>query len=373
MGLSPEHSSNLYCCEDVGDLAIWDNDTWISDLNLPLDFTEEIDDDINDDDDIDNSLIDWLIDSEINHIPLSDYLQRIRNHSIDPISRQDAINWILKVHEHFHFRPVTAYLSVNYLDRFLSSYPLPDGNGWPLQLLSVACLSLAAKMEELKVPHLIDLQILEPKFVFNSSMILRMELLVMSNLKWRLRSVTPFDFLDYFVSRLPSCFGSRRNVFFTRTFSRASDLIFSTIRVTDFLSYSPSIIAAAAVILASGGGIDLPEAAADQKSSSFYDKVSKEVVRGCHQLMVEYLAADTCTLGVVKSVRTESGPLEIPVTPIGDVKHVKSQSGPPESPIGVIDAAACKSCDTQKSKSEMTEPSHANNPSTSKRRRLVFD
>ncbi|RZC62790.1 hypothetical protein C5167_024523 [Papaver somniferum] len=367
MGLSPEHSaSNLYCCEDVGDLATWDNDTWISDLNLPLDFSEEIDDDDDVEDD-NNSLIDWLIDTEIHHIPLH-YLQRIRDHSIDPISRQNAINWILKVHEHYHFRPVTAYLTVNYLDRFLSSYPLPDGNGWPLQLLSVACLSLAAKMEELKVPNLIDLQISEPKFVFNSSMILRMELLVMSNLKWRLRSVTPFDYLDYFVSKLPSSFGSPRNVFFTRTFSRASDLIFGTIRVTDFLSYSPSIIAAAAVILASGGGIDL-SVAEDQKSVTYYDKVSKEVVRGCHQLMKEYLAADTCTLGVVESVRSESGPLQ---TPVSDVKHVKSQSGPPESPIGVIDAAACKSCDTHKSKSENPETSPSK-PSSSKRRRLVFD
>lgn len=32
-------------------------------------------------------------------------------------------------------------------------------NGWPLQLLSVACLSLAAKMEEPLVPSLLDLQV----------------------------------------------------------------------------------------------------------------------------------------------------------------------------------------------------------------------
>lgn len=33
-------------------------------------------------------------------------------------------------------------------------------NGWPLQLLAVACLSLAAKMEERLVPSLLDLQVL---------------------------------------------------------------------------------------------------------------------------------------------------------------------------------------------------------------------
>jgi len=34
-----------------------------------------------------------------------------------------------------------------------------ESNGWPLQLLSVACLSLAAKMEEPLVPSLLDFQV----------------------------------------------------------------------------------------------------------------------------------------------------------------------------------------------------------------------
>ncbi|OVA03973.1 Cyclin [Macleaya cordata] len=342
MSLSPEHSaSNLYCGEDAGDVAFWDDDTWIPDLPTPLDFTIDVDDD-----DQDDRTITWLIDSELDHIPVSDYLRRIRDHSIDPISRQDAINWMLKVHAHYHFRPVTAYLSVNYLDRFLSYTTLPPGNGWPLQLLSVACLSLAAKMEEIKVPLLLDLQILEPRFVFEPRTVRRMELLVMSNLKWRLRSVTPFDFVDYFVSKL-HCFGSsRNNVIFSRIFSRASDLILNTIRVIDFLGYSPSTIAAAAVLLASGECVDFP-AVEDQNTVNFYDRVSKEVVRGCHRLMGEYLT-DTC--------------------PLAGVKHVISPSAPPQSPIGVLDAASCKSCDTQKSSFVNTESSQAE-PSN-KRQRL---
>lgn len=39
-----------------------------------------------------------------------------------------------------------------------------ETNGWPMQLLSVACLSLAAKMEEPLVPSFLDLQVL----LFNS-------------------------------------------------------------------------------------------------------------------------------------------------------------------------------------------------------------
>ncbi|CAL5421337.1 unnamed protein product [Camellia sinensis] len=73
-----------------------------------------------------------------------------------------------------------------------------EGKRWLWQLLSVACLSLAAKMEETRAPLLLDLQVLEPKFMFEPKTVQRMELFVMAKLKWRLRVITPFDFVDYF-------------------------------------------------------------------------------------------------------------------------------------------------------------------------------
>ena len=72
-------------------------------------------------------------------------------------ARQDAVNWMLKVHSHYIFRPKTAYLSETYLDRFLCTYDLP-GKEWSLQLLSLARIAVAAKKEERSVPLLLDLQ-----------------------------------------------------------------------------------------------------------------------------------------------------------------------------------------------------------------------
>ncbi|THG15899.1 hypothetical protein TEA_008934 [Camellia sinensis var. sinensis] len=88
----------------------------------------------------------------------------------------------------------------------------------------------------------------------------------------------------------------------------------NTIRVVDFLGFRPSTIAAAAVISAAGDGAGLPE--------TFYERANRvicvaEMVRSCHQLMVEYLI-DTC-----------------------------QTSEPPLSPAGVIEAAGCRSCDTR--------------------------
>jgi hypothetical protein len=58
-----------------------------------------------------------------------------------------------------------------------------------------------------------------------------MELSVMTILNWRLRSVTPFDFLDYFISKLPSSSSSTPSPeLFNRVFYASSDLILSTTR-----------------------------------------------------------------------------------------------------------------------------------------------
>ncbi|KAL8541598.1 hypothetical protein ACS0TY_002750 [Phlomoides rotata] len=184
--------------------------------------------------------------------------------------------------------------------------------GWPFQLLSVACLSLAAKMEEMYLPCLLDLQMLEPVYVFEPKTIQRMELLVSATLDWRLRSVTPFDYLHYFISMLPSTSDSVSTLH-----SVASSIIVNTTRVVDFMGFPPSVIAAAAVISAVGKGVNLPDT---------YDvRISRESVRSCHQLMEEYLL-DTCPSDYLK---------------VGSVEAPE-----PPSPMGVLDAAACASCDT---------------------------
>ncbi|KAJ0744078.1 putative cyclin domain-containing protein [Helianthus annuus] len=262
---------------------------------------------------VEDSFVDSLIAGESDYSPVSDYLLR----SVHVTHRQDSINWILNAHAHYHFHPLTAVLSVNYFDRFLSAAPasLEWDNGWKFQLLSVACFSLAAKMEEPEVPLLLDLQVSEPRFVFEPKSIQKMELWVIEKLNWRLRSVTPFDFIDYFVHKLPQSSCANEHHFYRQ----CSDLIVKTIRVIDFMRFRPSVIAAAAVVSAAGEGVEIPE--------SYYEKVDKvlEMVRSCHQLMEEYLV-DTCP-----SVR----------------KQWRSDERPAASPDGVLDAATCVSCDTR--------------------------
>ncbi|KAH6773141.1 hypothetical protein C2S52_003999 [Perilla frutescens var. hirtella] len=317
--------SNVYCDDELADDVVR---SAAAAASLPPD---------------DSTFIARILDSEPHHMPHPDYIRLCQNRSIHLTSRQDSINSILKVHAHFEFKPVTAFLSINYFDRFLAAHTLPE-TGWPFQLLSMACISLAAKMEELHVPWLLDLQMLERAFVFEPRTIQRMELLVLATLKWRLRSVTPFDYLHYFISVLPS--SAAASDFVSTLHSVASDIILNTTRVIDFMRFPPSVIAAAAVISAAGtAGADLPD--------TLDERINREMVRSCHQLMEEYLL-DTCPSQALKILSVEP-PLA------------------PPSPLGVLDAAACVSCDTHSENPALAHGSREAEPENKRRRLSATD
>ena len=119
---------------------------------------------------------------------------------------------------------------------------MQQDKAWPLQLLSVACLALAAKMEETKAPLLLDLKMVEPRFMFKPKTVQRMELLVMASLKWRLRTITPFDFAYLFIAKL-SCSASTLGDL-SYNVSHVSDVIIKTclgIIITSTRLYTPRI------------------------------------------------------------------------------------------------------------------------------------
>ncbi|KAE8697372.1 Cyclin-D4-1 [Hibiscus syriacus] len=177
------------------------------------------------------------------HLPGYDYLKRLRTGDLDLSARKQAIEWICKASAYFSFGHLSICLSINYLDRFLSMYSLPRDKTWAIQLLAVACLYIAAKMEETMVPSSVNLQVGEPKFVFEAKTIQRMELLVLSTLKWRMLVLTPCSFIDYFLSKL--CNDQYPS---STLISRSLQLILNTIRGIDLLEFRPSEIAAAVAV-----------------------------------------------------------------------------------------------------------------------------
>ncbi|XP_048131295.1 cyclin-D3-1-like isoform X2 [Rhodamnia argentea] len=158
-------------------------------------------------------------------------------------ARREAVEWMMRVHAHYAFSALTALLAVNYWDRFMCSFPLQEEKPWMTQLSAVACLSLAAKVEETQVPLLIDFQVDDSSPVFEAKNIQKMELLVLSSLKWKMNPVTPLSFLDYMTRRL----GLTGHLCweFLRRCEHVLLSVISDCRLTCFL---PSVIAASTML-----------------------------------------------------------------------------------------------------------------------------
>ncbi|XP_062097798.1 cyclin-D3-1-like isoform X2 [Humulus lupulus] len=273
-----------------------------------------------------------MVEKECQHLPGIDYLERLRSGGLEFGARKEALGWIGKANAHFSFGPLCSYLSISYLDRFLSAYDIPS-TVWTAQLLAVTCLSLAAKMDETEVPLAQDLQMCDSKFVFEPITIRRMELLVLSTLKWRMQAVTPFSFLDYFLRKINNDETPAKT-----SVQRSIQLLLSTVNGIDFLEFKPSEVAAAVAIsaLAETNTVDTEIAV-----SVLMQYVEKERVLRCIQL-IQDSQLNNGSNGLVRSV--------------------------PQSPIGVLDAA----CFSYKNDGT-TVGSCANSPhsnSDNKRRRL---
>ncbi|KAH9626494.1 hypothetical protein KSS87_020196 [Heliosperma pusillum] len=267
-----------------------------------------------------------LFDKEMQHFPGFDYLKRLKNGDLDLIARNEAVNWIEKKEK-----------------------------AWMMQLLAVACLSIAAKIDENDVPFSLDLQVCETKFVFEAKTIQRMELLVMSTLNWRMQSVTPFSFIDSFLYKISCDQVPTPSLIF-----QAIQLILSTIKGIDLLQYKPSEIAAAVAIAVSEETqtVQNPDNAF---SLLFPEQLEKERVMKCVEMMHDLRLNNVCN--------GSSG--------ITSTSSSSSSSYVPQSPIGVLDVT-CMSYKSDDTSSIHLSESCANSThkipiSASKKRKLNND
>ncbi|KAK9707346.1 hypothetical protein RND81_07G191100 [Saponaria officinalis] len=270
---------DLLCSEDTGDLLVaGDSPEISSDFHSPMNYIDD-----------DEISIAAFIDDERISASSSPSLSAASAAAavVDSSSRSQSVAWIYKVRAFYGFQAVTAYLAVNYLDRFLSSHHLPQTGGWGIQVLAVACLSLAAKMEEPLVPSLLDFQVEGAKFVFEPKTIQRMELLVLSVLDWRLRLVTPFTFLSFFSFKLDAS-GTNAGLLMTRS----TDIILSNIiQEASYMEYKPSSIAAASILCAAS---ELPclSSVTPELAESWCHGLCKDNVKDCYKLMQQFVGDD---------------------------------------------------------------------------------
>jgi hypothetical protein len=110
---------------------------------------------------------------------------------IDWSMRAVLVDWMVQVHEKFRLLPETLFLSVNYLDRFLSSKLISVQK---LQLAGVSSLMIAAKFEEIHPPRLRE-WVYAVDGGYGHEEILKAERFVLSNLQFDVSSPNPYQFL----------------------------------------------------------------------------------------------------------------------------------------------------------------------------------
>ncbi|XP_051149989.1 cyclin-D5-3-like [Andrographis paniculata] len=158
-------------------------------------------------------------------------------------ARLDGISYILKTRDRLKLRSQTAYASVTYLDRFLARRrSLDEEKQWVVRLLCISCLSIAAKMVEMKVPRLSEFCC--EGYTFGSKIIQRMEVLVLNTLEWEIGLVSPFHYIQFFARKFLE--NTPRN---SDAIYRAVDVILGTMRDVKIMCHRPSVVAAAATLI----------------------------------------------------------------------------------------------------------------------------
>lgn len=135
-------------------------------------------------------------------------------------------------------------MAMNYLDRFLSLEPVKKSR---LQLLGATCMFVASKMKE-TIPLTAEKLCIYTDNSIRPEELLQMELLLVNKLKWNLAAMTPHDFIEHFLSKMPVAEENKQII-------RKHAQTFVALCATDvkFISNPPSMVAAGSVVAAVQG------------------------------------------------------------------------------------------------------------------------
>ncbi|KAH7318679.1 cyclin-like protein [Stachybotrys elegans] len=150
-----------------------DDEAW--DVSMVAEYGEEI--------------FEYMRELEIKMLPNAHYMDN--QTEIQWSMRSVLMDWLVQVHGRFGLLPETLFLTVNYIDRFLSNKIVSIGK---LQLVGATAILLASKYEEINCPSLYDITYMVD-WGYSKEEILKAERFMLSMLGFELGWPGPMSFL----------------------------------------------------------------------------------------------------------------------------------------------------------------------------------
>ncbi|XP_027356046.1 cyclin-A2-2-like [Abrus precatorius] len=179
--------------------------------------------------------------TELERRPLTNYMDKLQQ-DITPRMRGILVDWLVEVSEEYKLVPDTLYLTVNLIDRCLSTKFIQKQR---LQLLGVTCMLIASKYEEICAPRVEEFCFITDN-TYTKEEVLKMESEILNLLHFQLLVPTIKPFLRRFIQAAQSSY----KVPCVQLEFLANYLAELTLVEYSFLQFLPSLVAASAVFLA---------------------------------------------------------------------------------------------------------------------------
>lgn len=173
--------------------------------------------------------------------PLPDYIGRVQK-DISANMRGILVDWLVEVAEEYKLVSDTLYLSISYVDRYLS---LNEISRQKLQLLGVSAMLIASKYEEISPPHVEEFVYITDN-TYNREEVVEMEAEILKSLEFELGNPTIKTFLRRFtmIAQETYEFNTLQFEFLGYYLAELSLLDYNCVK------FLPSLIAASVIFLA---------------------------------------------------------------------------------------------------------------------------
>ncbi|XP_014500307.1 cyclin-A2-2 [Vigna radiata var. radiata] len=179
--------------------------------------------------------------TELERKPSTNYMEKLQT-DINPSMRGILVDWLVEVSEEYRLVPDALYLTVNLIDRYLSTEFIQKQR---LQLLGVTSMLIASKYEEMCPPRVEEFCFITDN-TYTKEEVLKMEREVLNVIHFQLSVPTIKTFLRRFIQAAQSSYKAPcvELEFLANYLAELALVEYS------FFQFLPSLVAASAVFLA---------------------------------------------------------------------------------------------------------------------------